>query len=225
MLLRSTTNNLRLVPQYLLSPDSVQRNGRHSRDAVRPSHSYPLGAATPVTPQEPSPYLPSSRRFKSLLYLSIDEVPGAGALGPELAALAEPARRLNAERRIDRDAVFRAKRAALQRIWAQSPDTTALRAYRADAGDALEQFATFCALAEQYGAGWRTSSSTGRQRRSRTWSSSRMTITTRPGSCRSSSPGATGPSSRWSFSIPLSRTVPHANWSASDRILNERVAG
>ena len=36
----------------------------------------PLTAPTPVTPIEPSPYYPSSRRYRNPLFLRIEELPG-----------------------------------------------------------------------------------------------------------------------------------------------------
>jgi 4-alpha-glucanotransferase len=115
----------------------------------------PLSAATPTSPQQPSPYLPSSRRFKNLLYLAIEDIPGAGKLGPELDRLAERGRALNTDRRIDREAVLKAKLTALGRLWAHADPSAEFAVYRADGGKNLEQFATFCALAEQYGGTWR----------------------------------------------------------------------
>jgi hypothetical protein len=56
----------------------------------------PLAAPAPTLPQQPSPYFPSSRRFRSPLYLRIEEIEGArdvAAVGP----LAHAARRLNRE--------------------------------------------------------------------------------------------------------------------------------
>jgi len=44
----------------------------------------PLHAATPVLPQQPSPYFPSSRRYRNLLYLRIEEVPCAAEAGLDL---------------------------------------------------------------------------------------------------------------------------------------------
>ena len=72
----------------------------------------PLDAVAPGLPQEASPYYPSSRRFLNPLYLSIDEVPGYGKLGGELAPLAAEAHALNDAALLDRDAVYRLKLAA-----------------------------------------------------------------------------------------------------------------
>jgi 4-alpha-glucanotransferase len=114
----------------------------------------PLAAATPTLPQQPSPYFPSSRRFRSPLYLRIEEVQGARSLD-DLPDIAARGRALNARREIDRDAVFRLKTSALERIWKRvraRRDTGFERFCREQSG--LEQFATFCALAERFGSGW-----------------------------------------------------------------------
>ncbi len=116
----------------------------------------PLHAPRPGHPQEPSPYYPSSRLFRSLLYLDVTAVEGAGALGPELDALAAAGRALNHDRRLDRDAVWRLKRSALERLWARLGDPgAALDAYVAAGGPALEGFATYSVLAEEHGPAWR----------------------------------------------------------------------
>src|SRR5262249_31063114 len=47
----------------------------------------PLHAPLPLIPQEPSPYFPSSRRYRNPLYLRVEEVPGAAAVGPSLVKL------------------------------------------------------------------------------------------------------------------------------------------
>jgi 4-alpha-glucanotransferase len=79
----------------------------------------PLHAALPGLPQTASPYYPSSRRFRNPLYLRVEDVPGAATLGPALEELASAGRALNREPRIDRDAVFRFKMDALDRLWRQ----------------------------------------------------------------------------------------------------------
>jgi 4-alpha-glucanotransferase len=115
----------------------------------------PLAAASPLVPQQPSPYFPSSRRFRSPLYLRVEEVDGASALR-DLPTIARRARALNAERRIDRDQVFRLKSGALERIWTgvRRRALPELDAFIAEQGEGLLEFATFCALAEQHQSGW-----------------------------------------------------------------------
>jgi 4-alpha-glucanotransferase len=115
----------------------------------------PLAAPAPTLPQQESPYFPSSRRFRSPLYLRIEDVDGARTLDV-VRDLARQARRLNRERLIDRDAVFFLKSEALETIWKAARG-------RRDAGfeefrrsqDGLEEFARYCALAERFGAGFR----------------------------------------------------------------------
>ena len=114
----------------------------------------PLHAVTPVIPQQPSPYFPSSRGFRNVLYLRIEEVSGAAEGGIELEPLVAAGRALNRERYIDRDAIFRLKMQALGRLWLRFGGDPAFDTYRHEQGDALQQFAIFCALAEHYGRGW-----------------------------------------------------------------------
>ena len=115
----------------------------------------PLSAPTPVPLIEPSPYYPSSRRFRNPLFLRVEDVPGFEALGAAGERLANAGRALNRDRRIDRDAVFRLKMEALQAIFARFTDDPAFDAYRAQQGTALVEFATYCALAERHGKDWR----------------------------------------------------------------------
>ncbi len=115
----------------------------------------PLSAPTPVPLIEPSPYYPSSRRFRNPLFLRVEDVPGWEALGAAGERLANAGRALNSDRRIDRDAVFRLKMEALQAIFAGFTDDPAFEAYRAQQGTALVEFATYCALAERHGKDWR----------------------------------------------------------------------
>ena len=115
----------------------------------------PLAAASPLLPQQPSPYFPSSRRFRNPLYLRVEEVEGADTLG-DLPAIAARARALNTDRRIDRDEVFRLKLGALERIWdvVSRHDLTGLDRFVVEQGPGLRQFSTFCALAEKFECGW-----------------------------------------------------------------------
>jgi len=116
----------------------------------------PLCAAAPVTPQEASPYAPSSRLFRNILSLDIEAVPGAREDGSVLAKLRAAAHDLNRERLIDRDAVYRLKLAALERLWSRSDGASACERYRAELGAPLRRFALFCALAEIHGPAWPT---------------------------------------------------------------------
>ena len=115
----------------------------------------PLAAPAPVLPQQPSPYFPSSRRFRSPLYLRIEEVPGARDVAI-VRELARTAHRLNRERLIDRDRVFELKTQALEAIWRLARERTdpAFETFRRDQAG-LREFATFCALAEKFGGGYR----------------------------------------------------------------------
>ena len=113
----------------------------------------PLGAPLPTERVEPSPYYPSSRRWRNPLYLQIDEIPGAGD-DREINALANQARALSRQRLIDRDEVWRLKRSALDRLWSRSGTGLELERWRREQGPALETYARFCALAEHHGSGW-----------------------------------------------------------------------
>jgi 4-alpha-glucanotransferase len=121
----------------------------------------PLHAAEPVAPISPSPYLPMSRRFASPLYLRVEDVPGYGDLDPAdrelISALAAPLRaRDRTLQQLDRDAVWAAKRPALELLYERaSRRPEAYQAFLAREGAALTSFATWCALAEEFGADWR----------------------------------------------------------------------
>ncbi|MDH6135797.1 4-alpha-glucanotransferase [Kitasatospora sp. MAA4] len=126
----------------------------------------PLHAALPGTPSDPSPYRPSSRRFADPVHLRVEAVPEYAYAAPEarerLHTLARQAERLRQEvlqhdGLIDRDAVWSLKREALHLLHAvpRGPGRTeAYRAYVRREGDWLEQYATWCALAEQHGGDW-----------------------------------------------------------------------
>jgi 4-alpha-glucanotransferase len=114
----------------------------------------PIGAVLPFEQQDPSPYFPSSRRYRNPLYLRVEEVVGAELAGPMLDSVAATGRALNADRRIDRTAVFRAKMHALEILYERFGDSVAFESYCAYQGAPLRQFATFCVLAEVHGSGW-----------------------------------------------------------------------
>lgn len=121
----------------------------------------PLHAAAPVLPQTDSPYYPSSRRYRSPLYLRLEALPEHDALSvaarAEVARLATQARSASDKATIDRDAVFVAKAAALE-LLASVPRSAdrdaAFAAWRREQGQGVVDFGTFCALAERHGTPW-----------------------------------------------------------------------
>jgi 4-alpha-glucanotransferase len=124
----------------------------------------PLHAAEPAPPLSPSPYLPMSRRFVSPLYLRIEDIPEYARLPAagraRIEALAGPLRARNATAGlIDRDAVWQAKREALE-IVSREPLAAGRAAgferFRVREGRALADWSAWCALAEQHGPDWRT---------------------------------------------------------------------
>jgi 4-alpha-glucanotransferase len=111
----------------------------------------PLHAGAPGLPVQPSPYYPSSRRWSSPLYLRIEDTAAYAAAPADVRATVDTLRPATAVGdRIDRDAVWAAKQAALTALWpyADRPDLD-----RIDAD--LRDFATWCALAESLGRDWR----------------------------------------------------------------------
>ncbi|MGV0789270.1 4-alpha-glucanotransferase [Mycolicibacterium sp. XJ2] len=120
----------------------------------------PLHAAAPVAPMEPSPYLPTSRRFVNPIYLRVEAIPEYAYVRRRnrLRKLREAvqSRAARAEQ-VDRDAAWKAKRSALEAVY-EVPRSAgrdmAYAAYREREGRSLDDFATWCALAERYGADW-----------------------------------------------------------------------
>ena len=131
----------------------------------------PLHAAEPIPPIEPSPYLPTTRRFGNPSYLRVEVIPEFATLDAasraEISRLADLAR-MNPDV-LDRDASWTAKRAALQRVYRAGMTPGRAIAYRAfidNAGQSLDDFATWCVLVETYGADWHTWPATLRHPRS-----------------------------------------------------------
>jgi 4-alpha-glucanotransferase len=124
----------------------------------------PLHAAEPAAPLTPSPYLPMTRMFTSPLYLRVEDIEEYRQLDPvDLATvevLAKPLQDRNASPElIDRDAVWRAKRAALELVSnvALSPQRqNQFDRYRAERGEELQRWSAWCALAEENGPDWRS---------------------------------------------------------------------
>jgi len=105
----------------------------------------PLHAVAPVRPVPASPYSPSSRRFVNPLYLRIENTAAYRKADPATKSTVDSLRPAPVTGLIDYDAVWDAKQQALELLWkTQKP-----KASRND-------FATYCALAEKYGANWRT---------------------------------------------------------------------
>jgi 4-alpha-glucanotransferase len=114
----------------------------------------PLSAALPLELQEKSPYYPSSRMYRSPLYLRVEEVPGARGLGAAFEAAEQAGRALAARRQIDRSAVFRLKMDVLEKVFARFTGDPAFDRYCREQGAPLRNFAVFCALAEHHRSGW-----------------------------------------------------------------------
>ena len=123
----------------------------------------PLHAAEPVAPLEPSPYLPTSRRFFHPLYLRVERIPEYAALPVDASTrVDELARRVHDELDgadvVDRDTAWTAKREALQLVHAvprSAGRELDLAAYRQRHGEALLRFATWSVLAQQHGTDFR----------------------------------------------------------------------
>jgi 4-alpha-glucanotransferase len=124
----------------------------------------PLHAAEPLPPVSDSPYLPMSRRWISPLYLRIEDIPefndpffterpAITAVGAALRAASQ------SPELIDRDAVWTAKRAALEML-RQVPLSPARQAlfdeFVVRQGRSLLDWGTWCALAEVHGPDYRT---------------------------------------------------------------------
>ncbi len=111
----------------------------------------PLHAPAPVIPIQNSPYFPASRRFSSPLYLRPELLPEYAAAPAQVRArVDELAAGVAMGEHIDRDAVWAAKSAALEELFAYArprPD--------AENSSGLDDFALWCALAERHGADWR----------------------------------------------------------------------
>jgi 4-alpha-glucanotransferase len=110
----------------------------------------PLHATAPVLPQEPSPYLPATRRFRNPLYLRLEDVPGASEVlaGGDLPEAPLPGS-------VDRDAAWVRKQSVLRRTFdTRDTDDPGFLQWRDEQGAALEEYACWAVLAEEHGGDW-----------------------------------------------------------------------
>ena len=105
---------------------------------------------------EPSPYLPTTRRFVNPMYIRVEDIPELGYVSAAERQLlewhADDARALNTDDVIDRDASWQAKSAALRIVFALPRSARRERAFAAFVereGQGLVDFATWCALARE----------------------------------------------------------------------------
>lgn len=118
----------------------------------------PLHAGEPVPPLTASPYLPTSRRFLSPLYIRIEDIPEVAYVPSQQRAVieweAEKPRRANTtDDLLDRDTTWRAKSEALEQVF-RAPRSEGreaqFEAFCVREGKSLEHFATWCAIAESH---------------------------------------------------------------------------
>jgi 4-alpha-glucanotransferase len=118
----------------------------------------PLHAPPPHDPSAPSPYFASSRLMSNPLMVSISDIDGYGEVATELDGLRLDAQQLNDEPRVDRQAVWRLKRPALETLFAWQQQRSSLRAaldsWTACQLSPVVRWATFAALSEQHGRSW-----------------------------------------------------------------------
>jgi 4-alpha-glucanotransferase len=121
----------------------------------------PLHAAEPSAPLEPSPYLPSSRRFANPLYLRVESIEEYAYLDAAGRAQVELLRRgvepVNTADVVDRDASWMAKDAALRIVHGvpRSPGRQiSYQAFLDSQGQGLVDFATWCVLSVERGGDW-----------------------------------------------------------------------
>jgi 4-alpha-glucanotransferase len=123
----------------------------------------PLHAAEPVGRMEPSPYLPTTRRFVNPVYIRVEDLPEVAYMPASERQLlewqAEAAQASNTTDVVDRDAVWAAKRSALESVYLLPRTVARDRAFAkftSEQGRGLLDFATWCALAEVHGPRWTT---------------------------------------------------------------------
>lgn len=128
---------------------------RSAADGAGALLANPLHLEGPLVPVTPSPYSPSSRRFRSAVALRVEDTQEYADAEPSLRASVDALRPVTDPERVDRDVAWSAKLAALELLWPHHR-ADALAAFRAAMGQPLEQVALFAALAEQHGLPWQS---------------------------------------------------------------------
>ena len=111
----------------------------------------PLHAVAPTPGQEASPYSPVTRRFRNPLYLRLEEVPGSEGVDLDDATGRDLAHR----DLVDRDAIWAHKRAVLRGVFDAAGERPDFRDWWWHQGQPLQDWATWCALADVHGPDWR----------------------------------------------------------------------
>lgn len=121
----------------------------------------PVHAAEPVTPLTPSPYFPDSREFLNASYIRPEEIPEYDGLPPEdrsrVDALKAKAAAGNRNPDfLDRDAMWEAKRQALEIVFSQGLTDAgrreAFEAFKRAGGVELDAYALWCTAYQWWGA-------------------------------------------------------------------------
>jgi 4-alpha-glucanotransferase len=110
----------------------------------------PLSSPSMTAPIEPSPYMPSTRRYRSPLYLDVAALPGADTVASDIARIAAAQRDAPT---IDRERVAHLVMPVLRALamrGATNPEFVAWRVAHPD----VEQYGLYEALAARHGPNW-----------------------------------------------------------------------
>jgi 4-alpha-glucanotransferase len=115
----------------------------------------PMHAAQPKPPVEASPYLPTTRRFASPLYLGIEDTAEYAAAPADVRTqvhdLGAAARETNHDDSLDRDLALQAKLDAARLLFEQMLPGDDFRDWASRQGEGLTKFAVWCVAAEEFG--------------------------------------------------------------------------
>ena len=131
--------------------------------ALRTDGQFDVHAAQPVPPLEPSPYLPSSRRYVNPLYIRPELIPEYAALSQHKRERIDRLRvdllkTVSGSELIQRNPIWVAKLDALRVIYDEGLSevrTMAKENFVRGEGRMLTQFATWCAVTAEFGTDWR----------------------------------------------------------------------